>query len=76
MALRIRRAGPGDSGLVLALIRELADYEKLAHEVVATEAMIEAALFAVDTTTRRRDMMRSQGNVKSTAKTLRRANNN
>ena len=50
MALRIRRAGPGDSGLVL--IRELADYEKLAHEVVATEAMIEAALFAVDTTTR------------------------
>jgi GNAT superfamily N-acetyltransferase len=30
---------------VLSFIRELADYEKLSHEVEATEAMIEAALF-------------------------------
>ncbi len=49
MALRLRRAGPGDSGLVLALIRELADYEKLGHEVDATEAMIEAALSSATT---------------------------
>jgi len=30
----------------LSLIRELAEYEKLSHEVEATEAMIGAALFA------------------------------
>ena len=51
MALCIRRAGPGDAGLVLSLIRELADYEKLAHEVEATEAMIAAALFGAGATT-------------------------
>ena len=43
--LEIRPARPGEAGLVLALVRELADYERLAHEVDATEAMIEAALF-------------------------------
>ena len=32
--------------LILDLIRELAEYEQLAHEVVATEADIHAALFA------------------------------
>ena len=32
--------------LILDLIRELAEYEQLAHEVVATEADIPAALFA------------------------------
>lgn len=31
--------------LVFALIRELAEYEKLAHTVVATEALLEKALF-------------------------------
>ena len=41
----IRRARPGEAGLVLSFIRELADYEKLIHEVEATEAMIDAALF-------------------------------
>ena len=41
----IRPAAPADAGLVLALIRELAEYERLADEVDATEAMIEAALF-------------------------------
>jgi len=45
MTLSIRPAHPGDAGLVLAFIRELAEYEKLSDECVATEAMIEAALF-------------------------------
>lgn len=48
MSLYIRRARPGDAGLVLAFIRELAEYEKLAHEVEATEAMIADALFGDD----------------------------
>lgn len=41
----IRPARPGEAGVVLAFIRALADYEKLEHEVTATEAMIDAALF-------------------------------
>jgi GNAT superfamily N-acetyltransferase len=45
MALSLRPARPGDAVLVFALIRELAEYERLAHEVDATEAAIEAALF-------------------------------
>jgi GNAT superfamily N-acetyltransferase len=45
MSLAIRRAGPDDIGAVFALIRELADYEKLTHEVEATEADIAGALF-------------------------------
>jgi GNAT superfamily N-acetyltransferase len=45
MTLHVRRALAGEAGLVLALLRELAEYEKLLHEVVASEAMIEAALF-------------------------------
>lgn len=45
MSLSIRRARPDEAGLVLAFIRELADYEKLSHEVDATEAMIATALF-------------------------------
>ncbi|WP_257166873.1 GNAT family N-acetyltransferase [Bradyrhizobium sp. SRS-191] len=45
MPLSIRPARPDDIGTVLALISELADYEKLAHEVVATEADIAGALF-------------------------------
>src|SRR5271168_4101578 len=45
MSVTIRRARPGEAGLVLAFVRELADYEKLLHEAVATEADIEAALF-------------------------------
>jgi len=35
--LHIRRALPRDAGLLLAFVRELAEYEKLSHEVVATE---------------------------------------
>ena len=48
MSLNIRRARPGEAGLVLAFIRELAAYEKLSHEVEATEAMIADALFGGD----------------------------
>jgi GNAT superfamily N-acetyltransferase len=44
-ALLIRRARADESGIVLSLIRELAEYEKLLHEVEATEAMIADALF-------------------------------
>lgn len=45
MSLAIRPARPGDAPLVFAFVRELAEYEKLTHEVDATEAMIDAALF-------------------------------
>ena len=41
----LRPATPGDVPTVLALIRELAEYEQLAHAVVATEADLQAALF-------------------------------
>ena len=45
MSLTIRRARPGEAGLVLSMIRELAEYQKLDHQVEATDAMIDAALF-------------------------------
>jgi GNAT superfamily N-acetyltransferase len=45
MSLAIRRARPDEAGLVFSLIRELAAYEKLLHEVEATEATIAEALF-------------------------------
>lgn len=44
-ASRIRGATPADVKLVLGLIHELAEYEKLAHQVVATEADIQNSLF-------------------------------
>jgi GNAT superfamily N-acetyltransferase len=43
--LLIRPAGAADVPLILALIRELAEYEKLTHEVSATEADLHAGLF-------------------------------
>ena len=43
--IQIRRATPDDVPLILAFLRELATYEKLAHEVVATDADMHAALF-------------------------------
>ena len=43
--IAIRPARPGDAGLALTFIRELAEYERLAHEVTATEADIDALLF-------------------------------
>ena len=45
MSLRIVSARPEHGGLIYSLIRELAEYEKLLHEVEATEAGIAAALF-------------------------------
>src|SRR6185437_14833053 len=48
MSLNIRRARLGDTGLVLSLLRELAEYEKLSHEVEASEADIGAALFGAN----------------------------
>jgi GNAT superfamily N-acetyltransferase len=48
MSLMIRRARPNEAGLVLSLVRELADYEKLLHEVEATEAGIGEALFGTN----------------------------
>ena len=45
MSLSIRAARPADSALIFALVRELADYEKLANEVDASEQTIAAALF-------------------------------
>jgi len=44
-AFRIREATPADAGLVLSFIRQLAEYEKLSHEVVADEATLHEALF-------------------------------
>ena len=43
--LKLRSAVPADVPAILALIRELADYERLLHEVDATEADLTAALF-------------------------------
>ena len=45
MSLLIRRARTDEAGVVLSLVRELAEYERLSHEVEATEAMLAAALF-------------------------------
>jgi GNAT superfamily N-acetyltransferase len=44
-ALVVRPAEPADCGLVLEFIRELAEFERLAEEVVATEERLAAALF-------------------------------
>ena len=43
--LTIRPATVDDAALVLSLIQELAHYERLASEVVATEAMLRETLF-------------------------------
>ena len=43
--IEIRTATRADVALIFALIRELAEYEKLSHEVVATEDEIGATLF-------------------------------
>lgn len=41
----IRPATPADTDLILAFIRELANYERLAHEVVATAEGLRETLF-------------------------------
>ena len=43
--LNIRAAERGDTALILELIRGLAEYEKLSHEVVATPELLEKWLF-------------------------------
>lgn len=45
MSLAIRPAVPGDEALVLTFIHKLAEYEKLSHEVVASEADLARDLF-------------------------------
>jgi GNAT superfamily N-acetyltransferase len=46
--MEIRPAAPADLPLILAFIQGLAEYEKLAHEVEATEAKLRATLFPTD----------------------------
>lgn len=48
MPLRIRAAKASDVGVILQLVRELADYEKLSHEVTATEERLQLALFPAE----------------------------
>ena len=43
--IRVREAIRADTALILGFIRGLAEYERLLHEVAASEADIEAALF-------------------------------
>ena len=43
--VRIRKARPGDVPLILKFIRELARFEKLTHEVRATESLLWSTLF-------------------------------
>ena len=45
-ALRIAPASPADAPLILTLIRELAEYERLSDQVAATEADLDRALFS------------------------------
>ena len=49
--LSIRQATRADVPLVLAFIRDLADYEKLSHQVVATEAVLADELFGANSHT-------------------------
>ena len=44
--LRIAPATPADVPVILGFIRGLAEYERLPHEVVATEAMVHSSLFS------------------------------
>jgi len=49
--LLIRPATSADCELILAFISGLAEYERLAHEVVATPQKLEASLFGPDSAT-------------------------
>ena len=46
--MSIREATPADVPEILAMIQELADYEKAPHEVVATPELLREALFGAD----------------------------
>mgnify|MGYP000844087768 CR=1 FL=1 len=41
----VRFAEPADAALILGFIKELAEYEKLSHEVTATEEVLQETLF-------------------------------
>ena len=43
--LRIERARETDVSLILSFIKELAEYERLSHDVVATEELLRESLF-------------------------------
>ena len=43
--IHFRYAEPADPGLILAFIKELADYEKMADEVIATEELLREWIF-------------------------------
>src|SRR5262245_4924105 len=45
MSVEIRPAAASDLTAMMVLARELAEYERLAHAVIATEASFESALF-------------------------------
>ncbi len=45
MTVNIRPARPGDAAIVLRFVRELAEYEREPDAVVATEEMMDEALF-------------------------------
>jgi GNAT superfamily N-acetyltransferase len=44
----IKQAEPQDVAIILQFIKELADYEKLLHEVVATEEILAETLFGTN----------------------------
>ncbi|MEX6632072.1 GNAT family N-acetyltransferase [Hyphococcus lacteus] len=46
MSITVRSAKTGDEATILGFINELADYEKLSHEVVATTDHLSKTLFA------------------------------
>jgi GNAT superfamily N-acetyltransferase len=50
MSLRIQPATQGDASLILSFICKLAEYEKLSHEVVATEENIREHVFGANAT--------------------------
>ena len=43
--MKFRKAAPGDEGLILTFIRELADYEGMLDQVVADEATLHTWIF-------------------------------
>ena len=45
---RIRPATPDDVPAIVRMVRDLADYEKLLHEVEASDEHVRAALFPAD----------------------------
>jgi GNAT superfamily N-acetyltransferase len=46
--LKIRWANSSDTSTILSFIKELADFEKLSHEVVATESSLKETLFQTE----------------------------